>query len=89
MTAMSRRDDLKRLLVIWFFVSALVRAFFPMRALAFSIVRLIEPARDSPIAILVVAASARFALDWSHAFGGIIKEFRMAGRLVKLAKGAR
>jgi hypothetical protein len=64
---MSRRDDLNRLLVISFFVSALVRAFFSVRALALPIVCLIEPARDSPVAILVASAPARFALHGSHA----------------------
>jgi hypothetical protein len=60
MTAISRRDDLKVLFVISFFVSALVRAFFPVGALTLSVVRLIKPAQDGPIAILVASASARF-----------------------------
>ena len=40
---MSRRDDLNRLLVISFLVPPLVRALFPVGALAFPVVRLIEP----------------------------------------------
>jgi hypothetical protein len=69
---MSRRDDLKRLLVIFFFVSSLVRTFFPMRTLALSVVRLVEPARDGSVAIAMLPFSTGLALCGSHVLGGII-----------------
>ena len=70
MSASRRREDLKRLEVISFFVPALVRAFLLAEALAPPVVRLIEAPRDRAVALLVVAAPARFAPGWFHAWGG-------------------
>jgi hypothetical protein len=64
MTAMSLSDALKCFAVMSFF--DVVDAF------ALAVVRLIEPARDRAVAILVAALSARLALRGFHALGGLL-----------------
>ena len=77
MRVSSLRDDLKRLLVISFFVPAPVHAFLLAEALTAPVVRLVETPGDCSVAILMVAASARFAPDWFHAWGGMIKSYNV------------